>query len=126
MSRSRHAHASAIAAFVVALAAIYGGYFGAGLGVIVLAALAIVLDDNLVRLNALKQAISLVVNVAAAVVFVVSGRVDWIAALAMALGSLAGGAIGGAIASRVSASLLRVIVIVVALAVAAVYFTKLY
>jgi uncharacterized membrane protein YfcA len=123
--RSRHAHGAALAAVAVALAAIYGGYFGAGLGVIVLAALAIVFDDNLVRLNALKQAISLAVNVAAAVVFVFSGRVDWTAALAMAAGSLAGGAIGGAIASRVSARVLRAVVIVVALAVAAVYFTRL-
>ena len=109
----------------VGLAAIYGGYFGAGLGVIVLASLAVVLDDSLVRINALKQAISLAVNVAAAIVFLWSGEVDWPAALAMAAGALAGGVIGGAIASRVSARVLRIAVVVVALGVAAVYFTKL-
>jgi hypothetical protein len=123
--RARRHRSAALAALPVGLAAIYGGYFGAGLGVIVLAALAVILDDDLVRINALKQAISLAVNVAAAIVFVVSGRVDWTAALAMAAGSLVGGAVGGAIASRVSAALLRAVVIVVAVVVAAVYFTKL-
>jgi uncharacterized protein len=73
----------------------------------------------------LKQAISLAVNVAAALVFVWSGRVEWPAAFAMMAGSLAGGVAGGAIASRVSARVLRAAVIVVALGVAAVYFTKL-
>jgi uncharacterized membrane protein YfcA len=113
------------AAVAVGLAAVYGGYFGAGLGVIVLASLAIVLDDSLVRLNALKQSVSLAVNVAAAIVFVFSGRVDWMAALAMIAGSLAGGAVGGVIASRISSGLLRGIVVVAALGVAGVYFAKL-
>ncbi|MDB4956528.1 MAG: putative permease [Myxococcales bacterium] len=109
----------------VALAAVYGGYFGAGLGVIVLAALAVVLDDSLIRINALKQSVSLVVNVSAALIFVFAGRVDWSVALVMAFASLAGGALGGAIASRVSASLLRWSVIVVGVGVSVVYFVKL-
>ncbi|MGE5182548.1 MAG: sulfite exporter TauE/SafE family protein [Acidobacteriota bacterium] len=121
----KHVTREAWGALPVGLAAIYGGYFGAGLGVIVLAALAVVLDDSLVRINALKQAISLAVNVAAALVFVWSGEVDWIAALAMAAGSLAGGVIGGAIASRVSPRALRIVVVTIALAVAAYYFTRL-
>jgi uncharacterized membrane protein YfcA len=124
VARTRPGHTVVLAAVLVGLAAVYGGYFGAGLGVIVLAALAIVLDDDLIRINALKQSISLAVNVAAAIVFVVSGRVDWTAALAMAAGSLVGGALGGAVASRIPATLLRAVVIVVALAVAAVYFVR--
>ncbi len=59
----------------VGLAAIYGGYFGAGLSVIVLAVLALVIDDSLTRLNALKQAIAFSVNIAAAIFFVFSGQV---------------------------------------------------
>jgi len=55
-------------ALPVFVAAIYGGYFGAGLGVVLLATLALALDDTLARLNALKQAISLAVNVAAGLV----------------------------------------------------------
>ena len=121
----KHAGGAVFATIAVALAAVYGGYFGAGLGVIVLAALAVVFDDNLVRLNALKQSISLAVNVAAAIVFLWSGRVDWLAALVMAIGSLAGGVVGGTLASRIPAGVLRVAVVVIALAVAAYYFAKL-
>jgi uncharacterized membrane protein YfcA len=126
VARARGAMRSEMwAVLPVGLAAVYGGYFGAGMGVIVLAALAIVLDDSLIKLNALKQSVSLVVNVSAAIVFLFSGRIDWTVTLVMAFASLAGGAIGGAIASRVSASLLRWSVIVVAVGVAAVYFVKL-
>jgi hypothetical protein len=116
---------AAWAAIPVGLAAVYGGYFGAGMGVIVLAALAVVLDDSLIRVNALKQTVSLVVNVAAAIVFVVRANVDWTITAVMAGCALVGGVIGGAIASRVSATVLRVIVIVVALAVAVIYAAKL-
>lgn len=125
LTRGAHAAGAGWAVAAVGLAAIYGGYFGAGLGVIVLASLAVALDDNLVRLNALKQSISLAVNVAAAIVFAGSGRVEWPAALAMAVGALIGGAAGGAVASRVPAHVLRTVVIVVALAVAAYYFAQL-
>jgi uncharacterized membrane protein YfcA len=93
--------------------------------VIVLAALAVAVDDTLARLNAVKQVVSLAVNVAAAVVFIISGRVDWLAAAVMAIGTLAGGALGGTIAGRVPAGVLRALVIAVALAVATYYFTRL-
>ena len=116
---------SAVPAILVGIAAIYGGYFGAGLGVIVLASLAVVIDDSLIRINALKQTVSLAVNVAAAIVFVAIARVDLGIVLVMAVCSLAGGVVGGAIASRVSARLLRMLVILFGLAVAAVYFAKL-
>ena len=109
-----------------ALAAIYGGYFGAGLGVIVLAALAIVVGDSLVRLNALKQLISLAVNVTAAVVFLVIADLDAPTVAVMAAASLAGGVAGGAVAARVSAKLLRICVVTLGSAVALVYFVKLF
>jgi uncharacterized membrane protein YfcA len=108
----------------VALAAVYGGYFGAGMSVIVLAALAIVLDDTLVRVNALKQSVALAVNASAAVVFAIVGDVQWLAAGVMAVAALAGGMLGGALASRVPPRLLRVLVVGLALAVAAVYFAR--
>jgi uncharacterized membrane protein YfcA len=71
------------AAWPVGLAAVYGGYFGAGLSVIVLAVLALTMDDSLTRLNALKQAVAFAVNVAAAVFFLFSGQVHWAAAAVM-------------------------------------------
>lgn len=112
------------APFVVATAAVYGGYFGAGLGVVLLAALGIVLDQPLPRLNALKQVVSLVVNVAAAVFFVFSDRVDWIAAAAMAVGALVGGVIGGHLATRVDTGALRRVMVIVGVVLAVVYLVR--
>ena len=72
----------------VGLASVYGGYFGAGLSVIVLSALGLTLEDTLTRLNALKQAVAFSVNVAAAIFFLFSGQVIWAAALVMAIGAV--------------------------------------
>jgi uncharacterized membrane protein YfcA len=118
------ANAGAWVAVPVALAAIYGGYFGAGLSVIVLAVLAVMTGESLTRLNALKQVIALATNVAAAVCFVFSGRVHWTAAAVMAVGALAGGALGGRLAGRVPAEALRAIVVVTGLVVATIFFIR--
>jgi uncharacterized protein len=114
-------HAEAWAIVPVGLAAIYGGYFGAGLGVILLAALAIVVGDSLTRLNAVKQAVSLAVNVAAAITLVGSPRVDWPIAGVMLAASLAGGVAGGLVASRIPPGVLRWTVVALAVIVAAGY-----
>jgi uncharacterized membrane protein YfcA len=109
----------------VGLAAVYGGYFGAGMSVIVLAVLGLFLDDTLPRLNALKQCISLSVNVAAAVFFLFSGLIIWPLALVMATGALAGGAVGGRIAGRVNPELLRWTVVVISTVVGIVLLLRL-
>ncbi len=108
----------------VFVASIYGGYFGAGLSVIILAVLALVVDDTFTRLNALKQAIAFSVNIAAAAFFLFSGRVVWSAALVMAAGALAGGVLGGLVAGRVRPETLRRVVVVIGVAVALVYFVR--
>ncbi len=105
-------------------AAVYGGYFGAGLGVMTLAVLGLVLEDSLVRLNAMKQALSFCINIAAAVYFLFSGQVVWSAAVVMAIGALAGGALGGRLAGRIKPHILRMIVISIGLVVAAVYLFR--
>lgn len=69
-------------------AAVYGGFFGAGVSVLIIAVLGLVLSDTLTRLNGLKQALSLANNLAAATFFLFSGRVVWSAALVMVLGGL--------------------------------------
>ena len=112
------------AAVPVFLAAIYGGYFGAGLSVIILAVLGLALDDSLTRLNALKQVVALVTNLTAALLFVFSGQVVWPAAVVMAAGSLVGGALGGRLAGRVQPATLRRVVVVIGVAVAVVYFLR--
>ncbi len=116
--------AAAWAALPVGLGAIYGGYFGAGLGVILLAALAVVYADSLTTINALKQSVSLTVNVAAAVVFLFSKQVDWPICGVMLVASLGGGALGGAIASKVKPSVLRWLVVVGGTAVAVAMFAR--
>ncbi len=108
----------------VGLAAIYGGYFGAGLSVIVLAVLGLTLEDSLTRLNALKQSISFSVNIAAAIFFVFSGKVVWTAALVMAVGALIGGALGGRLAGRIKPSTLRWIVVAIGVVVAIIYLVR--
>lgn len=112
-------------ALPVGLAAIYGGYFGAGLSVIILAALGLLLDDTLTRLNALKQSVSLSVNVAAAILFAFSGRVVWSAVLVMAVGALIGGALGGRLAGRIKPSLLRWLVVSIGFVMGIIYLLRL-
>lgn len=108
----------------VGLASVYGGYFGAGLSVIVLAVLGLTLDDTLTRLNGLKQAISLSVNVAAAIFFLFSGQVIWSLALVMAVGSLLGGVLGGRLASRVKPAVLRWTVVFIGFIVGIIYLLR--
>ena len=112
------------AALPVFFAAIYGGYFGAGLSVIVLAVLALVIDDTLTRLNGLKQLVGFVTNLTAALFFVFSGRVIWSVAAVMAVGALIGGALGGRLAGRVPPTTLRRVVVVIGVAVAIIYFIR--
>ena len=114
------------AALPVGLAAVYGGYFGAGMSVIMLAVLGVLLDDTLTRLNALKQSIAFSVNIAAAILFVFSGQVVWPAALVMAVGALLGGALGGRLAGRIKPSLLRRVVVTIGVIVGVVYLARLY
>jgi uncharacterized membrane protein YfcA len=112
------------AAVPLFFAAVYGGYFGAGLGVMMLAMFGLLLDDSLTRLNALKSVTSLVVNVAAAVFFLFSGGVIWPVAGVMAVGALAGGAFGGRLASRVRPETLRWTVVGIGLVAAIIYVVK--
>ena len=122
---SPHAsHGEALAIIPVFAASIYGGYFGAGLSVIVLAALGLLVDDSLTRLNAAKQAIGFAANGAAAVLFLFSGQVHWAAGLVMAVGAVAGGAVGGRLAGRVRPATLRRIVVSVGVLVGLAYLIR--
>jgi hypothetical protein len=114
----------ALVAIPVTLASVYGGYFGAGLSVIILAVLGSALRDSLTRLNALKQAIAFAANIAAAVVFSFSGQVDWLVAAVMAACALVGGAVGGKLAGRLNPVVLRWVVVIIGLTVSIYYFVK--
>lgn len=108
----------------VSLASVYGGYFGAGLSVIVLSALGLTLEDTLTRLNALKQAVAFSVNVAAAIFFIFSGQVVWPVALVMAVGALMGGMLGGKLAGKIKPATLRWTVVVIGMVIAIIYFIR--
>ena len=110
--RDRAPHTSVRLHLAIFAAATYGGYFGGGLGVIVLAVLGIFLPDDLTRLNGLKNALSLVVNTVALVGFALFGPVAWSAVAVVGPASLVGGVAGSRVARRVSATVLRRAVIV--------------
>lgn len=109
---------------LISVAGIYGGYFGAGLSVIILSVLGLILDDTLTRLNALKQGVAFSVNMAAAVFFLFSDKVVWPAALVMAAGAILGGTLGGKLASRIKPSQLRWVVVTIGVVVAIIYFFR--
>ncbi|MGP3708239.1 sulfite exporter TauE/SafE family protein [Gordonia paraffinivorans] len=96
---------------------IYGGYFTAAQGIMLMAVLGIVVPDHIQRMNAAKNLLSLVVNVVAAVTYtlVAFDRIDWAAAGVIALGSLVGGVIGARYGRRLSPAALRAVIVVVGL-----------
>ncbi len=102
----------------VFLGAAYGGFFGAGLGIMLLALLALFSLEPLTKLNALKQALSFVINLVAAVFFLFSGKVTWVLVPIMAAGSLLGGFLGGRLVKVINPTLLRRVVVLAGIAVA--------
>jgi hypothetical protein len=121
---THHASHEALAVLPVLAASIYGGYFGAGLSVIVLAALGLLIEDSLTRLNATKQAIGFTANGAAAALFLFSGQVHWPAAAVMLVAAMAGGWAGGRLAGRVRPTTLRLVVVTVGVVVGVVYLVR--
>jgi uncharacterized membrane protein YfcA len=98
--------------------AVYGGYFGAGIGILMLAALGFMGFSNIHRMNGLKNWGGLCINVTAAATFAVRGFVDWPVAIAMAIGAATGGYAGSRLAQRVSQESVRRVVIVIGFAAA--------
>lgn len=101
----------------VFLAAVYGGYFGGALGVILIATLALCAHDRLVRLNALKGLLSLVIATVTVVIFAVAAPVDWLAVALLAPTTLVGGFLGAKLARRMPEEVLRWCVVALGVAV---------
>ena len=102
----------------VYLTGVYGGYFGAAQGVILLALLDITLDDDLQRLNAVKNVLAAVVNAVAAVLFMATTHVAWLAAVLLLLGSTVGGQAGAVLGRRIPGGALRLVIALVGTGVA--------
>ena len=99
------------------LIGIYGGYFTAAQGIMLIAALGIIVPDDMQRMNAVKNLLSLIVNVVAAVTYTITAfdRISWAAAGLIAAGSLIGGVLGARYGRRLSPTALRSIIVVVGL-----------
>ena len=94
----------------------YGAYFGAGLGVVLLAVLGTALPEPLVRVNGLRSVIALIVNTIAVIIFVARAHVAWLAVGLMFGCALLGGFAGARVSRRVPAHILRVAIIAIGLA----------
>ena len=107
-----HRRLSAAATY---LTGIYGGYFGAAQGILLLGMLGVIVPEPLQRLNALKNVLAGLVNLVAGVVFVFEAPVAWDAALLVAAGSVVGGVLGSRYGRRLSPAALRGVIVVVGL-----------
>lgn len=105
----------------VAAAGVYGGYFGAAQGVLLMAVLGIGVADTLQRHNATKNVLAGLVNAVAAAIFIVVADVDWVAAGLIAVGSVVGGQLGATVGRRLPPVVLRGVIVVVGLTALAVF-----
>ncbi|MDQ1628579.1 MAG: uncharacterized protein QOI54_2323 [Actinomycetota bacterium] len=116
-SLSRHPEHGGVPLFVgVYLAGIYGGYFGAAQGVLLIALLGLFFDEHLQRVNAAKNVLAAIVNGVAAVLFVLVSHVAWAAAGLIAVGSVIGALIGARVGRRIRPGVLRGLVALVGVA----------
>jgi uncharacterized membrane protein YfcA len=103
---------------------VYGGYFGAGIGILMLAALSLLGLTDIHEMNGVKNTLALLINGVAAVYFSFSGRVIWFDALVMAIGASAGGYGGAGLARALGRTFVRRTVVVIGIAMAASLFWR--
>ncbi|MBM3993182.1 MAG: sulfite exporter TauE/SafE family protein [Planctomycetes bacterium] len=116
----------ALAGIVTAqfLIGVYGGYFGAGIGILMLSSLSFLGLKDIHEVNALKSFLACCMNIAAAGIFIANGLVEWPYALAMALAAIVGGYLGARFSLLLPPSMVRWIVIVIGFSLAAYYFLR--
>ncbi len=98
---------------LVLLTGVYGGYFGAAQGVLLLGVLGIGLAETLPRINAVKNVLAGVVNGVAAIIFIVVAHVEWPSAVAIAVGAVIGAQIGGRVGRKLPPIVYRIVIVVV-------------
>jgi uncharacterized membrane protein YfcA len=104
--------------------ATYGGYFGGGMGIMMLAALSIAGMQDMHEMNGLKTMLAIAINGVALAAFVISGAISWVPGTVMAVGGVIGGYAGAALARRVAGPTVRAIVIVVAWGMTIYFFLR--
>jgi uncharacterized membrane protein YfcA len=100
----------------VFLAGVYGGYFGAAQGVLVMGMMGVLIHEHLQRMNALKNVLTAFVNLVAGVLFIFIAHVDWTVVVLLAAGSVVGGVIGAKVGRKLPPAALRAVIVVVGLA----------
>lgn len=113
--RSARLDASPLLWVAVLATGIYGGYFGAAQGVLLMAVMGVLLDEPLQRINATKNVLAALVNGIAAIIFIATAHIEWSAAGALALGAILGGLLGARIGRRLSPRALQGLIVVIGL-----------
>ena len=108
------------------LVGLYGGYFGSGIGILMIGALSFISRGDIRHVVALKNFLTLCMRGAAILILVLEGNVNWSYGVPMAIGGLIGGYVGGMISHRANRTVVRSIVIAIGFAASAYYFWKLY
>jgi uncharacterized membrane protein YfcA len=118
-------HAPIVIVFMF-IVAVYGGYFGAGMGILTLAALGFMGFRNIHQMNALKNILAASINLVATITFILAGRIDWLVALIMTTGAVLGGLSGATLALRVGQKAVRRTIIIIGFSIAAFFFWRQY
>ena len=125
-----HAHERPTAGWVTfvfvfqLVVAIYGGYFGAGMGILMLAALGLIGLTDMHQMNGLKNVLAVCINGVAAIYFAISGKVNWADGAFMAIAGIAGGYAGARIARKLGRKFVRVFVVAIGLIMTVALFVK--
>ena len=115
-----------IAGLVVFVVAIYGGYFGAGIGILMISALSLLRMGDVHQVVPFKNLLTGCLRGVAVVVLVIYGEINWGYGVPMAVGGLIGGYLGGTLTGRINPSVLRAVVMAIGFGLAAYYFWTLY
>lgn len=108
----------------ILVAGVYGGYFGAGLGIMLIAVLGLFSDVPFTQLNAVKQPLAAAINLSAAAFLVFTGKVEWTLVAVMAPAALLGGAAGGRLSTRLPAERFRWVVVTIGVVISIVYLVR--
>lgn len=117
-------HGGPLVLLGVFVTGIYGGYFGAAQGVLLIALLAITVDQNLQRVNAMKNLLATLVNLVAAIFFIFAADIDWLVAVLIMGSSIVGGWLGAHYGRHLSQTLLRWFIVVIGLVAVTVMVTQ--
>ncbi len=114
------------ASVLLFVVSIYGGYFGAGIGILVIGAFGLIGLTDIHSILPLKNALCGSLRAVAVTVFIIEGKVNWEYGLVMAAGALLGGYIGGSVVGWMNRALVRIGIVVLGVVMAAYYFWRIY